>query len=188
MDTQTSQPQLELPQWLAPEPLPYYHPEVLRARRELRANRKAIEEIAFESLFEEFLDVICENGLGVTQMFERDPRGPDLKRFIAWVVRDPRRKELYYEAQAVGAEVCAVEIPMIADAKDSLEDSNRSSIRIDARKWQLKVWNRERFGDVKQIDQTVTVNLVEAMRDSQERLDRSRVVDVQARVVDGRTS
>ena len=173
-----------LPGWLAPEPLPYYHPEVLRARRELRANRKAIEEIAFESMFEEFLDVICENGLGVTQMFERDPRGPDLKRFIAWVVRDPKRKELYYEAQAVGAEVCAVEIPMIADAKDSMEDANRSSIRIDARKWQLKVWNRERFGDVRQTEQTINVDLTLAMETAQERLDRSRVVDVQARRIE----
>ena len=186
MDTQapTSTTHEPLPGWLAPEPLPYYHPTVLQARRELRANRKAIEEIAFESLFEEFLDVICENGLGVTQMFDRDPRGPDLKRFIAWVVRDPKRKELYYEAQAVGAEVCAVEIPMIADAKDSLEDANRSSIRIDSRKWQLKVWNRERFGDVKQIDQTVTINLQDAMQVAQERLDRSRTVDVQARRIE----
>lgn len=183
MDTHA---QLELPQWLAPEPLPYYHPTVLQARRELRANRKAIEEIAFESMFEEFLDVVCENGLGVTQMFNRDPRGPDIKRFIAWAVRDPKRKELYYEAQMVGAEVCAVEIPMIADAllangEMSMEDVNRSNTRIDARKFQLKTWNRERFGDVKQIDQTVHVDLTLAMETAQERLDRSRTVDVPVR-------
>ena len=187
MDTSpiTQPHQLEsLPGWLAPEPLPYYHPTVLQARRELRANRKAIEEIAFESMFEEFLDVICENGLGVTQMFDRDPRGPDLKRFIAWVVRDPKRKELYYEAQAVGAEVCAVEIPMIADAKDSMEDANRSSIRIDARRWQLKVWNRERFGDVRQTEQTINVDLTLAMETAQERLDRARTVDAPVRRIE----
>ena len=70
---------------------------------------------------------------------------------------------------------------MIADAKDSLEDANRSAIRIDSRKWQLKVWNRERFGDVKQIDQTVHVDLTLAMETAQERLDRSRTVDAPVR-------
>jgi len=80
--------------------------------------------------------------------------------------------------------VCAVEIPMIADAKDSLEDANRSAIRIDSRKWQLKVWNRERFGDVKQIEQTVTINLQDAMQVAQERLDRSRTVDVSVRRIE----
>ena len=73
---------------------------------------------------------------------------------------------------------------MIADAKDSLEDANRSSIRIDSRKWQLKVWNRERFGDVKQIDQTVHVDLTLAMETAQERLDRSRTVDVPVRRIE----
>ena len=65
-----------------------------------------------------------------------------------------------------------------------MEDANRSSIRIDARKWQLKVWNRERFGDVRQTEQTINVDLTLAMETAQERLDRSRVVDVQARRIE----
>ncbi len=184
MDTQTSQPQLELPAWLAPEPLPYYHPLVLQARKALRENQRAIEELTFESLFDEFLDVVRENGLGVTQMFDRDSRAPDLKRFIAWVVRDEGRRAKYYEAQEVGAEVLMVEIPMISDAADSLEDVNRSTLRVNTRKWQLGVFNKKRFGDVKQIDQTVTINLGDAMRDAQERLDRSRTVDVPVRRIE----
>ena len=84
-------------------------------------------------------------------------------------------------ANADEAQIQAGVQKMIADAEDSLEDANRSAIRIDSRKWQLKVWNRERFGDVKQIDQTVHVDLTLAMETAQERLDRSRTVDVPVR-------
>jgi hypothetical protein len=46
----------------------------------------------------------------------------------------------------------------------------------------MGVWNRKRFGDIKQIEQNVTIDLSEAMRVAQERVD-SRIVDVQARVI-----
>ena len=78
-----------------------------------------------------------ENGLGVRQLFDNDPRAPDLKRFVAWVMRDENRKAQYYEAQAIGAEVLMIETPLIADASDSLEDVNRSTLRVNTRKWQM---------------------------------------------------
>ena len=177
-----------LPQWLAPEPLPYYHPEVIRAKQQLRENQRHLEQITFESLFDDVLDVVREGRMLVNQMFENDPRAPSYARFISWVYRDEARRARYEEAQMVGAEVIKQDMLTIADASDSLEDVNRSTLRINTRKWMLGVMDKKRFGDVKQIDQTVTINLGDAMREAQERLDRSRVVDVQARVVDGRTS
>jgi hypothetical protein len=113
----------------------------------------------------------------VTQLFENDPRSPNLKRFIAWVMRDENRKAQYYEAQAIGAVVLMIETPMIADANDSMEDVNRSTLRVNTRKWQMSVWNRKRFGDVRQIDQNVTIDLSGAMQQAQERLDRARTID-----------
>ena len=91
----------------------------------------------------------------------------------------------YYEAQAIGAEVIAQQILEIADAQDSMEDVNRSTLKINTRKWLLGVWNRKRFGDIKQIEQNVNIDLSQAMQDAQERLDRSRTVDVITRRVDG---
>ena len=184
MDTQA---QLELPGWLAPEPLPYYHPEVIRTLQQRRENQRRIEEITFESLFDDVLDTVREGRMLVNQMFANDPRAPSYARFISWVYRDESRRARYEEAQMVGAEVIKQDMLTIADASDSLEDVNRSTLRINTRKWMLGVMDKKRFGDTKQIDQTVTINLGDAMREAQERLDRSRVVDVQARVVDGRT-
>ena len=181
MDTQT---QLDLPQWLAPEPLPYYHPSVVQAKQSLRENQRAIEHLTFESLFDDVLDMVREGRMLVNQMFENDPRSPSYARFISWVYKDEGRKARYIEAQEVGAEVIKQDMLTIADANDSLEDVNRSTLRINTRKWMLGVMDKKRFGDTRQIDQTVTINLGDAMREAQERLDRSRVVDVPVRRVE----
>ena len=186
MDTQapTSTTHEPLPGWLAPEPLPYYHPSVVQAKQSLRENQRAIEHLTFESLFDDVLDKVREGGMLVNQMFDNDPRAPSYARFISWVYRDENRRARYDEAQLAGAEVIKQQMLMIADADDSLEDVNRSTLRINTRKWMLGVMDKKRFGDVKQIDQTVTINLGDAMREAQERLDRSRVVDVQVRRIE----
>lgn len=179
MDTQT---QLDLPPWLAQtEPLPYYHPEVVKAKAQRRENQRAIEHLTFESLFDDVLDKVREGGMLVNQMFDNDPRAPSYARFISWVYRDESRRARYDEAQLAGAEVIKQQMLMIADADDSLEDVNRSTLRINTRKWMLGVMDKKRFGDTKQIDQTVTINLSDAMREAQERLDRARTVDVPVR-------
>ena len=182
MDTQT---QLDLPPWLAQtEPLPYYHPEVVKAKAQRRENQRAIEHLTFESLFDDVLDKVREGGMLVNQMFDNDPRAPSYARFISWVYRDENRRARYDEAQLAGAEVIKQQMLMIADADDSLEDVNRSTLRINTRKWMLGVMDKKRFGDTKQIDQTVTINLSDAMRDAQERLDRARTVDVPVRRIE----
>ena len=179
MDTQT---QLDLPPWLAQtEPLPYYHPEVVKAKAQRRENQRAIEHLTFESLFDDVLDKVREGGMLVNQMFDNDPRAPSYARFISWVYKDEARRARYDEAQLAGAEVIKQQMLMIADADDSLEDVNRSTLRINTRKWMLGVMDKKRFGDTKQIDQTVTINLSDAMREAQERLDRARTVDVPVR-------
>jgi hypothetical protein len=180
---QHSEPQLEgqsLPGWLGGPTVTNYVAD-LQLRRQARAAQRQLDEITYEALFDEFLDAVRENGLGVRQLFDNDPRAPDLKRFVAWVMRDENRKAQYYEAQAIGAEVLMIETPLIADASDSMEDVNRSTLRVNTRKWQMSVWNRKRFGDVKQIDQNVTIDLSGAMQQAQERLDRSRTIDADVR-------
>jgi hypothetical protein len=58
-----------------------------------------------------------------------------------------------------------------------MEDVNRSTLRANDRKWKMGVMNRKRFGDVRQIDQNVTIDLSGAMQQAQERLDRARTID-----------
>lgn len=171
----TDQPLAPLPAWMMP-------PGVA-TRQEFRDLQRANERVMFEAIFDRMMDLIA-SGQPLAAALERDPREPDYAKFLAWVMRDEARRERYYEAQAVGAEVVAQQMLTIADAADTVEDVQRSTLRIGTRKWLLGVWNRKRFGDVKQIDQHVTIDMVGAMQEARERAERGRVIDVQARRIE----
>jgi hypothetical protein len=185
MDAHPPSPQLELPGWLAPaDPAPAYL-DVVKTQLAHKHAHKHLEEQMFETLMDEAMEV-TSSGKSLVMTFAQDPRLPSLGRFLAWVMRDEARKARYYEAQQYGAEVVTQEVIAIADANDSMEDVNRSTLRINTRKWTVGVWNRARFGDIKQIDQTVHIDLSDAMSMAQERIDRARAVDATSRLIDGR--
>ena len=60
----------------------------------------------------------------------------------------------------------------IADASDSLRTSHGQR-SINDRKWRMAVYNRKRFGDIKQVDQNITIDLSAAMQEAQDRLDNA---------------
>lgn len=180
---QHSEPQLEnqsLPDWLAPA---VSYATAIHTRKQIKEMQTQMEHLTFESLFDEALERIAA-GQPLIQTIEGDPREPNYARLLAWVHADPQREARYHEAQKIGAEVIAQQLIKLSDASDTLEDVNRSTLRINTRKWLLGVWNRKRFGDVKQIDQNVTIDLSGAMQAAQERLDRARTVDAPVRRID----
>lgn len=76
-------------------------------------------------------------------------------------MRDPARKRAYYAAKAVMAEqieddLLRISDGMAPDGTPSLSDVQRDTLRINVRKFILQVSNRERYGDVKKIEQTTT--------------------------------
>ena len=193
-----------LPQWLTPAPhlsansnapapedeqdLDPENPDAawrkaLILRHENNIMRRQFEEQTFAAVFDDILEHV-ESGQPLKSFAEMRPLEFNYRRCISWIMRDETRKNRYHEAQAVAAEVLNEETPEIADASDSLEDVARSTLRINDRKRRMAVYNRKRFGDVKQVDQNITIDLSAAMQEAQDRLDRSRVIDVQARVVD----
>lgn len=164
----------QLPDWLMP--VPQHSPaEVAQIKRD-------IEQSLFEAHFERVIDTIAQ-GNPLSAALDDLPSKPHYGRYLAWIMRDENRKQRYYEAQEIGGEVVANQMIDIADADDTIEDVARSTLRINTRKWLLGVWNRKRFGETKQVDQTVTINLVDAMAEAQARVDNSRTVDVQSRIV-----
>lgn len=176
MDAQT------LPPWLAPKP--YYHPDEIAQEQSLRTIKRGIEEHTFEAIFESALEHMS-SGQALNILFDSDPRQPHMGRFIRWVYKDEDRKTQYRNAQIVGAEVVAQEVVKISDADDNIEDVSRSTLRINTRKWLLGIWDRDRFGDVKKIEQTVSVDIRDAMDRANERLDRLRTIDAPVRVING---
>jgi len=136
--------------------------------------------------FERILDRVLERvsaGNPLTQALIDEVYEIDYATYLRWLLKDEDRKRRYYEAQEMGAEIVSHQLIDIADASDTLEDVQRSTLRINTRKWLLGVWNRKRFGDVKQIEQNVSINLGEAMQQAQARVEAARVVDVQARMI-----
>ena len=85
-------------------------------------------------------------------------------RFRAWIFATEKRRNAYNMAKAIGAEAVEDEMIRIADGigpdgQPSQSDVGRSKLQVDTRKWLLQVWNRKRYGDVKQIEQHTTTTI-----------------------------
>lgn len=107
-----------------------------------------------------------------------------------WIHADETRKAQYYEAQAIGAEVLEDEILLIADGELQEgvlpNDTNRDKLRVDTRKWLLGVKNRNRYGEKKQIDVGVSVDMGEVISEARARVEnRRQPALIEGEVVDG---
>lgn len=172
MDQQT-QVLPTLPSWLNPSTPPI--PSSVSAAQLRHKNEMTTIENSFERALEH-----VRQGKPLAQFVEEYPLEIDYTRLLAWIMRDEERKGRYREAQEIGAEVVADQMIQIADGTDTElpEDIDRATLRINTRKWLLGVWNRKRFGETRQIEQNVTIDMAGAMSEARERADRLRTVDV----------
>jgi hypothetical protein len=127
-----------------------------------RANN-ALREQTYAIAFETFLERVAD-GLPLDTVC-REYHTPIVpSRFRSWVYRDEKRKQAYMVAKAIGAEAIEDELLRISDGVKqdgsmSMDDVQRSTLRINTRKWLLGVWNRRRYGEVKHIEQTTTTRV-----------------------------
>jgi hypothetical protein len=174
---QTPEPDItvpDIPDWLIPQPTREQQAIIEQGRRDAIAYQTAV----FELIFDDVLDHVARSE-PVGTWFEKDPRRLDHAQFLRWVYKDKDRKNKYREAQIIAAEVTFDQILIIADAEDSMEDIARSTLRVNSRWKKLEVLDRDRFGQKKQIDQNVTIDLGDAMRLGEERA-RNRVIEGRA--------
>lgn len=109
--------------------------------------RRELREMQYEPILERILDRIAE-GTPLSECLRDDVREIEPATFLRWIHKDSTRKNRYYEAQEIGAEMVAAQILTIADGTENpLEDVQRSKLRIDSRRFLLQVWNRKRFGE-----------------------------------------
>jgi hypothetical protein len=145
----------EPPTWLMP-PQSVAKNDRSKAVRDLEVQTWAI---AFETILERLsegvpFDTICKE--------YHAPLSP--ARVRTWIFSNERRRNAYVAAKAIGAESVEDDLLRIADGlrpdgTASLDDVPRSQLRIQTRKWLLQVWNRDRYGDVKKVEQTTTTRL-----------------------------
>jgi hypothetical protein len=122
-------------------------------------------EIAFETILEKMLDKVS-----FLDAVREDHRNINPGQMMQWILSHPERKSRYYEAQQTRAELISEELLAIADGKDDLEDIDRQKLRINERRKQMAVWDRKRFGEVKQVDITSSVSISAAIAEADRRL------------------
>lgn len=127
-----------------------------------------------EAVLEEVMDRV-RDGQTLTSICEDTYYMPDVKKLRRYIHANPELLAEYRHNQEIGAEKVEDEMIEIADAEhNSLEDVQRSTLKINTRKWLLGIWNRSRYGDTKQIDVNMNVDLVGAMDLARERLAKAR--------------
>lgn len=167
-----SEQALELPNWLScPDPEP---PKLPVESRELLHTQ-------YEQMFERVIEHIYR-GRSLRDMLESDYRVVSYEDFLRWVKRDPMRHERFKEAQESRTEFIAGEILEIADAEDSIEDVQRSKLKIDTRKWLMGAWNKKRYGEVKQVEVAGAISITDALQQARMRIVEADVVDVTPRL------
>ena len=160
---------LELPQWLSvPDPKT---PSQSKVMRELVHSQ-------YDSIFERVIEQIYR-GRSLASLLQDDPREINYEDFLRWIKRDPMRHERFKEAQESRTEFIAGEILEIADAEDSIEDVQRSKLKIDTRKWLMGAWNKKRYGEVKQVEVAGSISITEALQQAQMRVIEAEVIDVE---------
>lgn len=69
---------------------------------------------------------------------------PDRVTFLGWTKQTPELRKQYEAACEEGEDAICDDIQFIADTE---RDAKRAAVKIDARKWKLKIMNRRKFGD-----------------------------------------
>lgn len=159
--------QLGLPSWLEPAP----------AKPSPEGRQLALTQ--YEFIFMRVIDSIA-HGQSLSQILRDDQRYIDYNDFYRWIKRDPQRNQLFTEAQEMRTEFMAGEIIEIADADDSLEDVQRSRLKIDTRKWLMGAHNRKKYGETKTVELGGGISITGALAAAQARIiDLADVTDVE---------
>lgn len=137
--------------------------------------------MTFETVFETILDEIVE-GRGVKSYLARDPREIDYGRFMRWIDKDSERVKRYEEAQRIGTEAIMEDMDDIAAGTDSLEEIERSKLRLAQAKFKVQSWNKRKYGDTKQVEMNVTTISMRDLLDQRE--EQLRSLEGEFRVLD----
>ena len=138
---------------------------------------KALVLVQYEQVFMRAIDSIA-HGKSLSQVLRDDQRDIDYNDFYRWIKKDPTRKSLFDEAQELRTEFMAGEIIEIADADDSLEDVNRSKLKIDTRKWLMGAHNKKKYGATTSIEMTGGISITGALAAAQARVIDAEVIDI----------
>lgn len=184
----------KLPQWLQPPPPTRPAPAVRQL--DIYFEREPLPdcpyerrmEVMYRNLFDRTLTNLRQ-AISVAETLRDDLRDISYGSFLNWIHASPDREAAYQEARRVGALAMEDHAVAIADGIDphtgqeTMEDVTRSTLRINTRKFAMQAWNRDRYGEKRQIDQNVNIDIADAMKEADQRLRLHRGVTVDGEVV-----
>ena len=128
---------------------------------------------------------LIPQGKTLKSIIDEDIRPFEYGSFLRWVNKDPQRKALYNDAKELRTEAWAGEIIEIADASDSMEDVNRSKLRIDSRKWLMGADYKKMYGPTTQIEVGGSISILGALAQAQNRvIELQDVSDVEPKLLE----
>jgi hypothetical protein len=102
-------------------------------------------ELTFDNFFEGSIDRIAL-GHPLKDIIADDPRDIPIVEYLRWVRKDKTRKDRLKEAEEIAAEVLVMQTISIAAGDDSMEDTNRSTLRVN-NNWKIAAaYSPKRFG------------------------------------------
>ncbi len=146
----------DLPSWLSSKPTAEEQADdaflKVRLQRHPRTREQLeLEETVFSVFFERFLEAVAVNEKP-KELINNDPRNIDPARFMRWIKKDAERTSRFVEAQEIASEFLVYDCDNIAEGLDTLEDIERSKLRLKQNEFKIKSWNKKRYGDTKQLD------------------------------------
>lgn len=144
-------------------------------------SRQQLNAMMYEAMFPALLDGISM-GRPLKKCLGEDIRDCDKAAFLRWVFSDSSRKARYYEAQEIAAEMLSSDILQIADGESQTEggfeeDTQRSKVKIETRRYLMGIYNKKRFQETKQIELKEDINIKDALGSSVKRLGDA-VIDI----------
>ena len=146
-----------------------------------KSNRQLTRELmnqTFDNMLEHVLAEVS-SGRTIKSLLDEDYREPDYQHFLGWLRKDPGRWARYQDAQEISAEMDTARMVEEAYGLESNNDVQRSTLIVNTLKFKVQSYNRRRYGDTKQVDQAVTININEAIDAARERSG----VTIEGRVV-----
>lgn len=140
-----------IPSWLDPIPItspsPQHstYPATPLAKYPRTSEELTLMELTFDNFFEGSIDRIAL-GHPLRDIIADDPRDISIVEYLRWVRKDKTRKERLKEAEEIAAEVLIMQTIGIAEGADSMEDTNRSTLRVN-NNWKIAAaYSPKRFG------------------------------------------
>lgn len=105
----------------------------------------SLRDLTYENFFEGALNRIAL-GHSLVDISQDDPRSIDTVEFMKWMRKDKERKQRFHEAQEIAAELLVAQTISIAAGENSLEDTNRSTLRVNTNFKVAAFYAPKRFG------------------------------------------